>query len=159
MARTRTSLKKSAMKVPYQRMIHQAVAALAERNGSTALKIAKYIAARFRVNAITHAANMKMALKRAVRAGRLVAASGKYKLKEVKPQRKSTMVVKRKAVLKKPAVKRSSGRGMKLRRSLRLKKVVARKSVKVLTPMRSSRRIRPLRRAFIQARIAIRKFY
>ena len=126
----KVAAKKTAMKqkLPYDAMIRQAIAGLGEKNGSTAQRIARYIAINFKVGA-AHAANMKMAMRRAMRAGRIVQKNGRFQLKKA-----SSAPVAKKVVLKKRAArpKRRGAAGRKMKRRSSKKRSSTKKARKAV---------------------------
>ena len=137
--------KKSVPKVPaehpkYSEMIKAAVAALAERKGSSRQAIVKYIKANYKVtdNCNIH---IKQALKRSVVGGELLqvkgtGASGSFKLSvkaKAKPKAK-------KPAAKKPAAKKPAAKAKKtpIKKKAAAKKPVAKKAKK--TPVKGKKK-------------------
>ena len=135
----KVAAKRSAakQKMPYDAMVRQAIAALGDKNGSSAQQIARYIARNFKVGS-AHAANMKMALRRAVRAGRVVQSNGRFRLKVIGGAKPAAA---KKRTLKKRATRPKKTSVKKMKRSTRKsKKNAAQKARKAVSKKRRTTR-------------------
>ena len=92
----KVAAKKTTMEqeVPYDAMITCAIAILGERNGSAAIDISRYIARTFKVGS-GHVANMKLHLRSAVKAGRIVLSNGRFQLPLASPVKEQDVVKRR----------------------------------------------------------------
>ncbi|XP_065059887.1 histone H1-delta-like [Rhopilema esculentum] len=134
----KVAAKRSAakQKMPYDAMVRQAIAALGDKNGSSAQQIARYIARNFKVGS-AHAANMKMALRRAVRAGRVVQSNGRFRLKVTGGAKPAAA---KKRTLKKRATRPKKTSVKKMKRSARKSRSAARKARKAVSKKRRTTR-------------------
>ncbi len=129
----KTAVKKASVKVPYEQMVLQAVVGLGSKDGSTAQRISKFIASKFKVGSV-HSANVKMALRRATRSGKLVLSNGKFKMKVASKAKAPA----RKVALRKKAARRSVRVATKSRRTARVS-VKTRRSKRAAVKARKTR--------------------
>ena len=123
----------------YMNMIEAALASLGDRNGSSRCKIARFIASYYKADT----KGLQVALKRGVRAGRFVQQNGVFKLRAAR----RTATPKRRAALRKRAVRARRVSAARKARKSRSKKTRKSKSNKTRKSTSNKRRSRSTKRS------------